>query len=150
MLLQQAAIVNLNLGLLLLFIDPIDVDYCLPITPNVALTGVVSKRKHGTSAHCAPFKKAHGGPKAVSQLLWSHKGREEWFSLGENHERRRGSPGFPARGTHRGQSCAAFFTESRMQFDGTTKLHRKSGFGLHQLRNRSNRRAGPLQSVNAV
>jgi hypothetical protein len=28
--------------------------------------------------------------KAASQLLWSHKGREEWFSLGENHERRRG------------------------------------------------------------
>ena len=27
---------------------------------------------------------------AVSQLLWSHKGREELFSLGENHERRRG------------------------------------------------------------
>ena len=23
-----------------------------------------------------------------------------------------------------------------MQFDGTTKLHRKSGFGLHQSRNR--------------
>jgi hypothetical protein len=46
------------------------------------------------------------------------------------------SPGFPARGTHRGQRCAAFFTESRMQFDGTTKLHRKSGFGLYQLRNR--------------
>jgi hypothetical protein len=22
-----------------------------------------------------------------------------------------------------------------MQFDGTTKLHRKSGFGLHQFRN---------------
>jgi hypothetical protein len=28
--------------------------------------------------------------RAVSQLLWSHKGREEWFSLGENHERRLG------------------------------------------------------------
>jgi hypothetical protein len=28
--------------------------------------------------------------RAVSQLLWSHEGREEWFSLGENHERRRG------------------------------------------------------------
>jgi hypothetical protein len=56
--------------------------------------------------------------------------------LAENHERRSGSPGFPARGANRGQSCAAFFTESRMQFDGTTKLHRKSGFGLHQLRNR--------------
>jgi len=25
--------------------------------------------------------------RAVSQLLWSHKGREEWFSLGENHEK---------------------------------------------------------------
>jgi [ribosomal protein S18]-alanine N-acetyltransferase len=25
--------------------------------------------------------------KAVSQLLCSHKGREEWFSLGENHEK---------------------------------------------------------------
>ncbi len=55
----------------------------------------------------------------------------------ENHEKVLGSPGFPARGTDRGQSCAAFFTESRMQFDGTTRLHRKSGFGLHQLRNRS-------------
>jgi hypothetical protein len=30
------------------------------------------------------------GTKAVSQLLGSHKDREEWFSLGENHERRRG------------------------------------------------------------
>jgi hypothetical protein len=28
--------------------------------------------------------------RAISQLLWSHKGREEWFSLRENHERRRG------------------------------------------------------------
>ena len=28
--------------------------------------------------------------KAVSQLVWSRKGREEWFSLRENHERRRG------------------------------------------------------------
>src|SRR5580704_10068017 len=25
--------------------------------------------------------------KAVSQLLWPDKDREEWFSLGENHER---------------------------------------------------------------
>jgi hypothetical protein len=24
--------------------------------------------------------------KAVSQLLWVHKAREVWFSLGENHE----------------------------------------------------------------
>ena len=78
--------------------------------------------------------------RAVSQLLWFHKGREEWFSLAENHERRHGSPGFPARGTIRGQRCAAFFTESRMQFDSITELHRKSGFGLHQLRNRDNLR----------
>ena len=25
--------------------------------------------------------------RAVSQLLWFHKGREEWFSLAENHEK---------------------------------------------------------------
>jgi hypothetical protein len=25
--------------------------------------------------------------KAVSQLLWPDKDREEWFSLGENHEK---------------------------------------------------------------
>jgi hypothetical protein len=56
--------------------------------------------------------------------------------LGENHEKVLGFPGFPARRTSREQLCAAFFTESRMQFDGTTKPHRKSGFGLHQLRNR--------------
>jgi hypothetical protein len=29
--------------------------------------------------------------KAVSQLLWSDKDHEEWFSLGENHEK---DPGF--------------------------------------------------------
>jgi hypothetical protein len=49
-------------------------------------------------------------------------------------------PDFLQRGTSREQLCAAFFTESRMQFDGTTKPHRKSGFGLHQLRNRCIRR----------
>ena len=53
--------------------------------------------------------------------------------MAENHERQRDSPGFPAGGTHRGQSGAAFFMESRMQFDGANKLHSKSGFGLHQF-----------------
>jgi type IV pilus assembly protein PilA len=43
--------------------------------------------------------------KAFSQLLWPHEGREEWFSLGENHER-------------------------------------LVPFGLHQLRNRTNRQSG--------
>jgi hypothetical protein len=37
-----------------------------------------------------------GVAKAVSQLLWPDKDREEWFSLGENHEKVRGLPGFPA------------------------------------------------------
>ena len=32
---------------------------------------------------------------AVSQLLWPDKDREEWFSLGENHEKVLGFPGFP-------------------------------------------------------
>src|ERR1700677_1859510 len=77
---------------------------------------------------------------AVSQLLWSREGRDEWFSLRENHERRGGFPGFPARGSIPGPRCAAFFTESRMEFDCTNKLHRKSGFGLNQLRNRYTRR----------
>jgi hypothetical protein len=33
-------------------------------------------------------------------------------------------------------ACAAFFKESRIQFDNATNLDRKSGFGLRQLRNR--------------
>jgi hypothetical protein len=36
-------------------------------------------------------------------------------------------PDFLQRGPRQGQRCAAFFTESRMQFAGATKLHRKSG-----------------------
>ena len=31
-----------------------------------------------------------------------------------------------------------------MQFDGTTKLHRKLGFGLHQLRNRYTAQRGAV------
>jgi hypothetical protein len=45
-------------------------------------------------------------------------------------------PDFLKRGTSEERLCAAFFTESQMQFGSTTKLDRKSGFGLHQLRNR--------------
>ena len=86
---------------------------------------------------------------AVSQLLWPDEGCEEWFSLGENHEKPLAFPDFLQRGTGPDQSCAAFFTESRIQFDGTTKLRRKSGFGLHQLRNRcspeaDHREAAPI------
>jgi hypothetical protein len=57
-----------------------------------------------------------------------------WFSLEENHEKAYRFPDF-LRGTSRGERCAAFFAESRMQFGGPTKIHRKSGFGLLQLRN---------------
>jgi hypothetical protein len=46
------------------------------------------------------------------------------------------SPDFLYAALTEGNDVRAFFTESRMQFDGTSKLHRKSGFGLHQLRNR--------------
>ena len=48
------------------------------------------------------------------------------------------SPDFLRRSTGREQLCATFFTESRMEFRGSTNLYRKSGFGLHQLRNCSN------------
>ena len=75
--------------------------------------------------------------KAVSQLLWSDKDREEWFSLGENHEKASRFPDFLQRSTGREPLCATFFEESRMRFVGSTNLYRKSGFGLHQLRNRS-------------
>jgi hypothetical protein len=37
--------------------------------------------------------------KAVSQLLWSDKDREVWFSLGENHEKAYRFPDFLQRGT---------------------------------------------------
>jgi hypothetical protein len=58
------------------------------------------------------------------------------FPWGKTTKRPLAFPDFLQRGTGREQLCPAFFTESRMQFDGTTKLHRKSGFGLHQLRKR--------------
>jgi hypothetical protein len=44
------------------------------------------------------------------------------------------SPDFLQRGTGSGKRCAAFFAESRMQFGGPAKIHRKSGFGVHRLR----------------
>jgi hypothetical protein len=54
--------------------------------------------------------------KAVSQLLWPDKGREVWFSLGENHEKGFRSPGFPAvRYSPRAIVCG-FLHESRIQF----------------------------------
>ena len=73
--------------------------------------------------------------RAVSQLLWPDKDREVWFSLGENHEKAYRFPDFLQRGTGREQRCATFFEESRMQFGSSNDLYRKSGFGLHQLRN---------------
>jgi hypothetical protein len=72
--------------------------------------------------------------RAVSQLLWSLEDREVWFSLRENHERVYRLPYFLPRSTGREQLCATFLKESRMQFGGSTNIHRKYGFGLHQLR----------------
>jgi hypothetical protein len=53
----------------------------------------------------------------------------------EDHERMCRSPDFLHRCTSLEHSGAAFF-ESRMQFCGPLKFHRKSGFGLLQSRNR--------------
>jgi hypothetical protein len=39
---------------------------------------------------CADAARADYLIKAVSQLLWPDKDREEWFSVGENHAGRRG------------------------------------------------------------
>jgi hypothetical protein len=81
--------------------------------------------------HCISFSTI----RAVSQLLWPDEDREVWFSLGENHEKAHRFPDFLQRSTGREQLCAPFFAESRMQFGGSTNIYRKSGFGLHQLRN---------------
>jgi len=59
-----------------------------------------------------------------------------WFSLGENHENGFRSPGFPAvRHSPRAIMCG-FLHGKPHEVRWSTKLHRKSGFGLHQLRNR--------------
>jgi hypothetical protein len=61
--------------------------------------------------------------------------------LGENHVKAGRSPDFLRRSTGREQLCATFFTESRMEFRGSTNLYRKSRFGLHPLRNCSSSRS---------
>ena len=58
-----------------------------------------------------------------------------WFFLEKNHEKVYRFPDFLQRSTGREPLCATFFEESRMRFGGSTNLYRKSGFGLHQLRN---------------
>src|SRR5271155_5366987 len=43
---------------------------------------------------CFPCPNGGRAPRAVSQSLWSEKDREEWFSLGENHDKACRSPDF--------------------------------------------------------
>jgi hypothetical protein len=74
--------------------------------------------------------------------------REVWFSLIEDHVRICRCPDFLHRCTSLEHSGAAFFEESRMQFCGPLKLHRKSEFGLYQSRNRWGRNRG-IQRVTA-
>jgi hypothetical protein len=91
-------------------------------------------RRARTSA--GPCGSVHRPIRAVSQLLWPDKDREEWFSLEENHEKGLRSPGFPAvRHSPRAIMCG-FLHGKPHAVRWSTKLHRKSGFGLHQLRNR--------------
>jgi predicted transcriptional regulator len=59
--------------------------------------------------------------------------------LGENHKKAYRFPDFLQRSTGREQRFATFFEESRMQFGSSNNIYRKSGFGLHQLRNCPNR-----------
>jgi hypothetical protein len=57
------------------------------------------------------------------------------FSWRKTKKRSIDFPDFLQRCTGQEQRCATFFEESRMQFGSSNKIYRKSGFGLHQLRN---------------
>jgi len=71
--------------------------FCASQSPRPALTVDRLSRSTSNSAHGAglhrptepratrPWQWARA--RAVSQLLWPHKDRGEWFSLGENHGR---------------------------------------------------------------
>ena len=107
-------------------------------TPPVGLPSTcVRHRKAAGSASQSPLPpfRRRLPFKAVSQLLWTDKDREVWFSLRENHEGAYRFPDFLQRNTGREQRCATFFAESRMQLGSSNNTYRKSGFGLHQLRN---------------
>jgi hypothetical protein len=62
--------------------------------------------------------------KAISQSVWPDRDREAWFSLGEKHEKAHRFPDSRRRNTGR-----------EPRFRSSNKIYRKSGFGLHQLRN---------------
>jgi hypothetical protein len=74
--------------------------------------------------------------RAVSQLLWSRKYRVEWSRPAGTTKAFFAFPDF-LRAALTKVACAVPASRDRMQFGGPTKLHRKSGFGLHQLRNRT-------------
>jgi hypothetical protein len=50
---------------------------------------------------------------ALSQLLWRDKGREVWFSLGENHEKASGFDPHQLRNCSRGEFCSPQAAPSR-------------------------------------
>jgi hypothetical protein len=89
-----------------------------------------------TAIHRTPDSQTACSLKQVGNDDRLTKIREVWFSLIEDHVRICRCPDFLHRCTSLEHSGAAFFEESRMQFCGPLKLHRKSGFGLYQSRNR--------------
>jgi hypothetical protein len=72
--------------------------------------------------------------KAFSQLLWSGKSSEVWFSLRENHVNVGGFPVFPATQHWPGTTMCDFPQRKSHAVRCSTNIHRKYGFGLHQLR----------------
>ncbi len=103
---------------------------CSCLTTLPARANAKERSRYGVSC-CAPQR-----ARAVSQLRGLIKFARSGFPWEKTTKGDVAPPDFLRAALTEGNRCAAFFTESRMQFDGTTKLHRKSGFGLNQLRNR--------------
>jgi hypothetical protein len=76
--------------------------------------------------------------RAVSQLLWPDKGREVWSRPAGTTKRPIASR-ISCSAALAKVACAVPASRDRMQLGGATKLHRKSGSGLQQLRNSSSR-----------
>jgi hypothetical protein len=84
--------------------------------------------------------------KAVSQFLWPDKDREVWFSLEENHKDPVAFPDFLHVALTEGNDVRLSLRKAACSSMAPNKLRRKSGVGLHQLRNCPSAAPGQLRA----